>query len=175
MNRRDQRFIGAFDGAVPKMKKFLIYNDICKVYLIVVYFIYKNKVVSFLIYITGDTHIPVDIGKLSAKKFPEQRNLIKNDYLIICGDFGGLWDGSKEEKYWLDWLNSRNFTTFFVDGNHENFDMLNSLPTEEFCGGTVHKINDSVYHLIRGMVYTIDNKKIFTFGGAESHDKNQRT
>ena len=53
--------------------------------------------------------------------------------------------------------------------------MLNSLPTEEFCGGIAHKINDSIYHLMRGMVYTIDNKKIFTFGGAESHDKNQRT
>lgn len=128
-----------------------------------------------MIYITGDTHIPVDIGKLSAKKFPEQRILTKNDYVIICGDFGGLWDGSKEEKYWLDWLNKRNFTTLFVDGNHENFDMLKTLPTEEFCGGIAHKINGSIYHLMRGRVYTIDNKKIFTFGGAESHDKKSRT
>ena len=139
-----------------------------------IYFNYKNNEVSYLIYITGDTHIPVDIGKLSVKKFPEQRKLTKNDYLIICGDFGGLWNGSKEENYWLDWLNDRSFTTLFVDGNHENFDMLNSLPTKEFCGGTVHKISDSIYHLMRGMVYIIGNKKIFTFGGATSHDKEHR-
>ena len=42
-----------------------------------------------MIYITGDTHIPTDVGKLSSKRFPEQKNLTKNDYVIICGDFGG--------------------------------------------------------------------------------------
>lgn len=127
-----------------------------------------------MIYITGDTHIPIDIGKLSTKKFPEQKELTKNDYVIICGDFGGLWNGGKEEKYWLDWLNKKNFTTLFVDGNHENFDMLNRLPTEEFCGGIVHKASNSIFHLMRGMVYTIEDKKIFKFGGAESHDKECR-
>lgn len=93
----------------------------------------------------------------------------------VIGAFGGLWNGCKEEKYWLDWLNNRNFTTLFVDENHENFDMLNKCSTENFCGGMVHKVNDSVYHLMRGMVYTIEGKKIFTFGGAESHDKEHRT
>ena len=52
--------------------------------------------------------------------------------------------------------------------------MLNRLPTEEFCGGIVHKASDSIFHLMRGMVYTIEDKKIFTFGGAESHDKEHR-
>ena len=127
-----------------------------------------------MIYITGDTHIPIDIGKLSTKKFPEQKELTKSDYVIICGDFGGLWDGSKEEKYWLEWLNRKSFTTLFVDGNHENFDMLNQLPTEEFCGGLIHKVSDSIFHLMRGNIYTIEDKKIFTFGGAESHDKEHR-
>ncbi len=126
------------------------------------------------IYITGDTHIPIDIGKLSTKKLPEQKEMTKNDYVIICGDFGGLWDGSKEEKYWLQWLNKKSFTTLFVDGNHENFNMLNQLPAEEFCGATAQKVNDSIYHPMRGMVYTIEDKKIFTFGGAESHDKEHR-
>ena len=51
-----------------------------------------------MIYITGDTHIPVDIGKLSVKRFPEQKEMTKRDYVIICGDFGGVWDGSNEEK-----------------------------------------------------------------------------
>ena len=39
-----------------------------------------------MIYITGDTHIPVDIQKLSTKRFPEQKEMTKNDYVIICGD-----------------------------------------------------------------------------------------
>ncbi len=42
-----------------------------------------------MIYVTGDTHIPIDIGKLSEDRFAEQCCMTKDDYLIICGDFGG--------------------------------------------------------------------------------------
>ena len=42
-------------------------------------------------------------------------------------------------------------------------------------GGKVHKISDSIIHLMRGQVYTINGKTFFTFGGAQSHDKWHRT
>ena len=44
-----------------------------------------------MIYVTGDTHIPIDIHKLDDDAFMEQKNLTKDDYVIICGDFGGVW------------------------------------------------------------------------------------
>lgn len=128
-----------------------------------------------MIFITGDTHIPVDIQRLSTKRFPQQKNMTKKDFIIICGDFGGVWDGSNEEKYWIKWLKNKNFTTLFIDGNHENFEMLYNFPQVEFCGGTAHKIDDGIYHLIRGEVYVINGKKLFVFGGASSHDKEYRT
>lgn len=128
-----------------------------------------------MIYITGDTHIPTDIHKLSSKSFPEQKQLTKDDFVIICGDFGGVWNGSREEQYWIKWLKSKSFTTLFADGNHENFDMLSQLPQTAFCGGCVHRVSDGIYHLMRGEIYTIDSKRIFTFGGAESHDRKSRT
>ncbi len=128
-----------------------------------------------MIYITGDTHIPVDIGKLSTKNFPEQKEMTKDDYVIICGDFGGVWDNSNEEHYWIKWLKNKSFTTLFIDGNHENFEMLNSLPETEFAGATVHKINDSIYHLKRGNVYLLDGKRFYVFGGGKSHDREYRT
>ncbi len=53
-----------------------------------------------MIYITGDVHIPVDIKKLSTKNFPKQKELTKNDYVIILGDFGGVWNNGNEELYW---------------------------------------------------------------------------
>ncbi len=127
-----------------------------------------------MIYITGDTHIPEDIHKLSVKCFPEQKTLSKNDFVIICGDFGGIWDDSNEEKYWLKWLSEKNFTTLFIDGNHENFDRLAALPIVSFCGGRAHMTADGIYHLMRSEIYTIDEKKFFTFGGASSHDKKYR-
>lgn len=127
-----------------------------------------------MIYITGDTHIPNDIEKLNSLNFPEYKNMTKEDYLIVCGDFGGVWDNSNEELYWREWLHNKPWTTLFVDGNHENFNLLNEFPIENKFGGKVHKINDSIYHLIRGQVFTIGGLKFFTFGGASSIDKENR-
>lgn len=125
-----------------------------------------------MIYITGDTHS--DFSRFEIDKFPIQVEMTKDDYVIICGDFGGVWtfeEESSKEKYWLDWLNERNFTTLFVDGNHENYTRLyNDYPTEEWHGGKVHKIRDSILHLMRGEVFNIDDKRILAFGGAKSHD-----
>lgn len=124
-----------------------------------------------MIYITGDTHS--DFSRFKENKFPIQTEMTKDDYVIICGDFGGVWtfeEESSREKEILDWLNNKNFTTLFVDGNHENFNRLYNYPVEEWHGGKIHKIRDSVLHLMRGEVFDIDNKKIFAFGGASSHD-----
>ena len=124
-----------------------------------------------MIYITGDTH--ADFSRFEEDKFPIQTEMTKNDYVIICGDFGGVWTFEEEssyEKEMLDLLDSKNFTTLFVDGNHENFTRLYSYPVEEWHGGKVHKIRDSVLHLMRGEIFDIDNKKIFAFGGDSSHD-----
>lgn len=123
------------------------------------------------IYVTGDCH--GEFQKLSNNSFPINKKMDKDDYVIICGDFGGVWSQegeSVEETNKLDWLEERNFTTLFVDGNHENFARLNAYTIEQWNGGKVHKIRPSVIHLMRGQVYEIAGNKIFTFGGAKSHD-----
>ncbi len=125
-----------------------------------------------MIYITGDTHGEFD-RRFSVESFPEQKEMTKDDYVIICGDFGGIWDvgwESKSEKRRLDWLEERPFTLLFVDGNHENYDRLYGYPLKDWHGGKVHEIRPHVLHLMRGQVYEISGKKIFTFGGARSHD-----
>ena len=99
--------------------------------------------------------------------------MTKDDYVIICGDFGGVWNRDEEspqEAFNMDWLEDKPFTTLFVDGNHENFDRLNSYPVEEWNGGKVHRIRKSVIHLMRGQVFKLEGKTFFTFGGASSHD-----
>ena len=70
----------------------------------------------------------------------------------------------------LDWLDSQPFTTLFVSGNHENYDRLDAYPVEEWNGGKIQRIRPSIIHLMRGQVYLIDGKKIFSFGGASSQD-----
>lgn len=125
-------------------------------------------------YITGDLHGYIDISKLNSKRFPQNSRLTKEDFVIIAGDFGLVWDNKNDEKYWRKWLNYKNFTTLFIDGNHENHDMLDSYPVKYWNGGKVHIIYDSIIHLMRGQVFTINGYKIFTFGGAQSHDKEHR-
>lgn len=123
-----------------------------------------------MIFITGDTHS--DFTRFNTKYFPEQKQMTKDDVVIICGDFGGIWypTENKTEQYWLKWLENKTFTLCFVDGNHENFDRLNQYPIVQKFGESVHQISPSIFHLMRGECYTIQNKRIFTFGGGHSHD-----
>ena len=115
------------------------------------------------IYITGDTH--ADFRRFGSQFFEDEEC-----YIIVCGDFGGIWNNSKTEKYWLDWLENKKFTLLFADGNHENFDLLNAFPVTEWNGGKVHIIRKNIIHLMRGQVFTIEGIRFFTFGGGQSHD-----
>lgn len=119
-----------------------------------------------MIYVTGDTHGITDNIKLL------WANLKKGDTVIIAGDFGGVWYGDSRDS--INWYNDRKFTTLFVDGNHENHDILDKYPVSVWNGGKVHKIRENVIHLMRGQVYEIEGLKFFTFGGADSIDKLSR-
>ncbi len=121
-----------------------------------------------MIFVTGDTHARW-IDRLNKWSFPEQKDLTKKDLVIVLGDFG-IWDNSKEEAKNLDWLEEKPFTTLFITGNHDNYDLLNAMPIETWNGGNVNFIRPSVIHLCRGQVFNIEGKRFFTFGGASSHD-----
>ena len=120
-----------------------------------------------MIYVTGDCH--GDFHRFGMKHFPEQKEMDRNDYIIICGDFG-FWSDTPEEKYWLNWLEGKPFTTLWVDGNHENFTRLNELPVHTWRGGKVHFIHPNIIHLMRGQLYNLEGHTFFTMGGAQSHD-----
>ena len=128
------------------------------------------------VFITGDTHGHLNIGKLSAKFFPVGRELTKRDYVIICGDFGLVFNNiqTAQENYWLKWLNGRPWTTLFVDGNHENHPKLAQLENCVKFGKDVGKLSPSIYHLRRGRVYEIHGKNFLAYGGALSIDKDLR-
>ena len=125
------------------------------------------------LYVCGDTHQDIDLHKLTSARFPA-KELTKKDFVLICGDCGILWDGGGTDRYLKKWYDEKPWTTLFIDGNHENFDLLEALPVSKWHGGKVHRITDSLIHLMRGQVYTIENHTLFTMGGAASHDKEYR-
>ncbi len=108
-----------------------------------------------MIYITGDCH--GNYCKFNTNAFPEQKYMTKDDYVIICGDFG-FWDNSKEQNYWRNWLEKKPFTTLWVDGNHENYDLLSTIETDTWNGGKVQFIKPSDINLMCGQVYEIDKR-----------------
>ena len=124
-----------------------------------------------MIYITGDTH---GYYNDMMRRFA-QVGVSEGDTVIICGDFGFVWSCGSEHEFNLKQLAKEKNTILFVDGNHENFDLLETYPVVEYCGGKAHKIAENIYHLMRGQVFEIAGKKCFTFGGAYSIDKYMRT
>ena len=124
------------------------------------------------IFITGDTHDSREMFlKLSSRHF-NTKGLTKDDYLIILGDFGAVtWDNTKESIYNRNWLNNKPFTTLFIDGNHDNFNILDNLPTTKMFDAEVGVLSDTIFHLKRGQIYNINDCKFLAIGGAYSIDK----
>ena len=122
------------------------------------------------IYITGDTHGRFErFSKKSRGKLPF--TFTGNDYVIICGDFGLLWEYDKEYKYNIDCLSRLPFKILWVQGNHENYNMISDFPLEEWHSGKArHIVRDKIILLERGQIFEIEDKTFFTFGGAESNE-----
>lgn len=129
------------------------------------------------VFLTGDTHGRTDFGKVEQFARDAGRHLTRDDYLIILGDFGFLWHGpsNEDEVEALDWLEGQTFTTLFLDGNHENFDLIDALPVTERFGGRVQDVRPHVTHLMRGERYEIGGHSFFVVGGGHSIDRKWRT
>lgn len=123
-----------------------------------------------MIYVTGDMH-----GDESRLYDSQWRKLKSGDVLIVCGDFGYLWNGGKNEKSVIEYLGCRKFTVCFVDGTHENFGKIERCHETIWKGGHVHRISGNLFHLMRGQIFNIDGISIFTFGGGESDDREVRS
>ena len=113
-----------------------------------------------MLFITGDTHGEIEV--FNERKLNQVK---KNDTLIITGDFGFIWNGSKEEEKNLKKLTKKKYTILFVEGAHENLDMIKEHEEVDYCGGKAYKIAENIYCLRRGDVYIIDGRRVFALGG----------
>lgn len=128
---------------------------------------------SFII--AGDTHGTNDLGKIVHFFNEHEDEYTSDDYLIICGDVCACGFSASEDAQVCRVFRELPVTTLFVDGNHENFELLNSYGTDMWNGCKVHFLDSKIIHLMRGQVYDIDGTVFFTFGGAYSLDKGFRT
>lgn len=118
-----------------------------------------------MIYITGDIH-----GDFTRFKDPKLKKLGKNDALIVCGDFGFIWDGSQNEKKILKKIGKLKYNVLFVEGSHENYDLLEKYEISEWGGGLTRLISGNLRQLLRGQIFEIAEKTVFAFGGGQTDD-----
>ena len=118
-----------------------------------------------MICVTGDMH--GDYSRFNDKNI---KKLKKGDFLIVCGDFGFVWDGSKKEKRILKKIGRKRFYTMFVEGCHENYDLLDSYPEEDMFGGKVNVISGRLMRMKRGSMFTLQGHKFFAFGGGQTKE-----
>ena len=138
-----------------------------------------------MIFATGDTH--ADFRRFSNHIFPEQKEMTRDDIILIAGDFGGIWypnaphplmdernrlDCIKTANAELDVLSNRKPTFCYVLGNHENWNRYDSdeFKTVDFYGGKAKQIRENVYMLMSGYIFDFNGYKVYAFGGASSHD-----
>lgn len=122
-----------------------------------------------MIYITGDCH--GRFGRFMSGGFSCCPDLTENDTVIVCGDLGLLWAKGESFEQDCEFFAKQSFTLLWVQGNHENYNMIDEYPVEKWHGGKVrHIVRDKVILLERGQVFDIEGKRYFTFGGAQSHD-----
>lgn len=127
-------------------------------------------------FVTGDTH--GDWSKIWDWLIRMNFDQNKNINVIILGDAGLYWKFDKKDAESIIKHHENNFKAhiFFLDGNHENFDILKTLQITP--DGVAH-ISEHIHYLPRGfcgwLQITSDyGLKIAVCGGADSIDQGRR-
>lgn len=79
-----------------------------------------------MIFIRGDTH-----GNLNCFLHPaviDYKKWTVNDYFIVAGDFGIVFNSYDADERKLDTLSNLPYHILFIDGNHEGFPHLKCYP-----------------------------------------------
>ncbi|MBQ8003570.1 MAG: metallophosphoesterase, partial [Oscillospiraceae bacterium] len=120
-----------------------------------------------MIYLISDLH-----GELNFKGLLQYVDIAKeDDLLIILGDVCMKFEDTEENRKFTEYILSIKKNIAIVDGNHENFEYLKSFPEEDWNGGRVHRLSESIVHLMRGNVFEICGKRFFVFGGCKSSSR----
>lgn len=118
-----------------------------------------------MVFITSDTH--GELERLTDKKL---KFIKKYDTVIVLGDFGFVWDGSRQQDRNLKKLAKLPFRILFIDGYNDNLAALEKYP-DTVCNGAQAKeiCPGQIYYIKRGEVLYIEDMKILCFGGADDY------
>lgn len=93
--------------------------------------------------------------------------------IVQLGDFSFVWNGTDRLKKLQDEL-PPSMDLYFLDGNHENFDLLEALGATQDADNFV-QLAPNIFYLPRGFAWEWDGIRFMSIGGAYSVDKHSRT
>lgn len=133
-----------------------------------------------MIAVISDVHFPSDQAR--QKKFEKGLQKLSGiKALFVCGDFTDNRKDTKEEEMMKlpGYLKDLPYPVFYIDGNHEDYEVLKRLPkigeTEKEAllqydciieTQSTKKAADGVYYLERGSVCAADGCRILAIGGS---------
>ena len=120
-----------------------------------------------MIYLLSDPH--GDINHKGLKQYLSEAG--KDDLLILLGDICMKFEDTEENRIFTEWFLSSDKKIAFIDGNHENFKLLNKFPITNMFNAKMHLIAQNIYHVMRGEIMIINDLKFLCIGGAVSIDK----
>lgn len=121
------------------------------------------------VFLKGDCHGRFD----EIVDFIETYSLDEGDYIIVVGDMALFWrNDRKDADYFINFYEENyKVNLWFIDGNHENFKLLNELEIDEKGLGTV---SPHIKYLPRGLTFELCGKRYLCMGGADSVDRFRR-
>ena len=116
--------------------------------------------------VAGDWHGNINFA-LGAIK---QAHSMGTSTILHVGDFGYFRPSALNGLEHL--LLFLGITIYWIDGNHENHDLLSTLARDE---DGLAQTGQNMYHIKRGTVFEVDGVKWLGLGGAASVDRQWRT
>lgn len=120
-------------------------------------------------FVTGDCHGRFERLWRFIKKF----DLSEGDTIIVCGDMRLYWNKDmRDAKYSIRQYeeNCNGVQLWWIDGNHENFDIINKLKEYDMIECSPH-----ITYIGRGVCMDTEIGTMLFIGGADSVDKMLRT
>ena len=118
------------------------------------------------VYIAGDWH--ANFGFV--ENLLENLNHFNTSRTIIhVGDLGIFGESDLDE--FDDLLDEYGFNLYWVDGNHENFDLMEKYNIDD---GGLRQMRSRIWHITRGTQFMVDGVRWAALGGAASIDRQYR-
>lgn len=96
--------------------------------------------------------------------------MTRDDFMIICGDFGGVWEGGKKDARSLDRLENLPIYHIVCQREPRKLRPAQEIPHRGMERRKSPADSASCNHLMRGQVFDLQGYSFFTMGGARSHD-----